>query len=63
MTTVWLFSADGARLGEFRFEQEPETTILWRGGVYRISTSQSQYGGSRHYYRVPVTEIGEAEKV
>ena len=62
MTTVWLFSADGKRLGEFRFEQEPEDHILWRGGIYKIGGLAR--GGDEHlYYRVPVTEIGEAEKV
>ena len=60
MTTVWLFSADGARLGEFRFERVPEKLVLWRGDVY-----QCNYCGKDRwdYYRVPVTEIGEAEKV
>ena len=56
MTTVWLFSADGARLGEFRFE---ETTILWRGGVYRAAPWASKKQAI-HYIRVPVPEIGEA---
>ena len=60
MTTVWLFSADGARLGEFRFEQEPEMTIVWRGGVYRFVSRRKN---DLSYTRVPVTEIGEAEKV
>ena len=60
MTTVWLFSADGKLLGEVRFERVPEKLVLWRGGVY-----QCNYWGQDHwdYYRVPVTEIGEAEKV
>ena len=61
MTTVWLFSADGTRLGEFRFEQEPGDFILWRGGVYDLIAVEPS--GTREYHRAPVTEIGEAEKV